>query len=262
MSSAVWRLIPYGTADGAMQMAIDEAILEAHLSDLVPPTLRLYGFTPAAVTVGRSQPMDESLVASIAARGIDVVRRPTGGRAVLHLNDLTYSFIGSDVSIGGVLQTSVSASYKQICQGLIGAFAELGVQSELGSAGAGYRHLKDCFMATTGSDLHHKGVKLIGSAQLRRRGGVLQHGSVPLNQDPRLMSEILNEPAAALVRHHNLFDLVGRQIQIHELQAAMLNGFTQAFGFELKIEPLKQWELDLARQRSAAYRLAAPVAAS
>jgi lipoate-protein ligase A len=245
-----------------MQMAIDEAILESHLADLVPPTLRLYGFTPPAVTVGLSQPMPDSLVASINARGIDVVRRPTGGRAVLHLNDLTYSFVGRDLSTGGVLPTSVSASYKQICEGLILSFAQFGVAAQLGSSGAGYRHLKDCFMATTGSDLHHQGVKLIGSAQLRRRGGVLQHGSVPLNQDPNLMSEILNEPVGEGLRHHNLFDLVGRAIATDELQAAMMNGFAQAFGVELSCQPLTQWERDWAQQRSAAYRIAVPASAT
>src|SRR5437879_3230829 len=93
-----WRFIPCASYDGCTNMAIDEAILDAHIAGDAAPTLRLYFFAPPAVTIGLSQKMPPELVQSIEARGIDVVRRPTGGRAVLHLNDLTYSFVGSDTT--------------------------------------------------------------------------------------------------------------------------------------------------------------------
>lgn len=244
MNPPAMRFVPCSSHDGFTNMAIDEAILESYIAGNTPPTLRLYRFAPPAVTIGLSQKMSAELVASIEERGIDVVRRPTGGRAVLHMNDLTYSFVGGDVSReGGFLSTSITTSYKEISQGLIAAFRLLGVASELGEVGAGYRHLQDCFMATTGCDLHHKGTKLIGSAQVRRRGAVLQHGSVPLNQDPALMASILQEPSPGKLRHKNLFDLVGRQIGIEELSAAFHQGFAQAFGVTLEESTLTAQEL-------------------
>jgi lipoate-protein ligase A len=229
-----WRLIPYAEFDGATNMAVDEAILEAHVNGLVPPTLRVYGFVPPCVTIGLSQKMDEQVVSSIESQGIDVVRRPTGGRAVLHLNDFTYSFVGCDTTKdGGFLSTSVTESYRQICEGLMAAFAELGIRTEIGASGVAYRHLQDCFMATAGSDLQHDGTKLIGSAQVRRRGGVLQHGSVPLNQDPALMPRLLGETVSAGKRHLNLFDLTGRELTYAQLEEAFRLGFEKAFGVTL-----------------------------
>lgn len=255
MSSVLWRLIQHDTADGAMQMAVDEAILEAHLRALVPPTLRLYRFSPPAVTIGLSQTISQQLVDSIASRGYDVVRRPTGGRAVLHLNDLTYCFVASDTSVStGVLARNISVSYKQICNGLIAALGKLGIESQLGSAGTAYRHLKDCFMATTGSDLHHQGVKIIGSAQLRRGSAVLQHGSLPLIQEAQLMAEVLHEPPSLTRRHHNLFDLAGRAVPDSELQEAFRAGFAQVFNVEFVESTLSDWERQFAQQRLNHYR--------
>jgi lipoate-protein ligase A len=234
-----WRLIAYAENDGATNMAIDEAILEQRIKSQAPPTLRLYGFTPPCVTIGLSQKMDDAISDRIRAEGIDVVRRPTGGRAVLHLHDLTYSFVGTDTTCGGSFSTSVTESYKQISQGLVAAFAELGVPTELGATGVAYRHLQDCFMATTGSDLHHNGTKLIGSAQVRRRGSILQHGSVPLHQDPDLMPRLLGEPSSPdAPRHLNLFDLLGRDVSFDDLQTAFKAGFEKTFGVEFEVASL------------------------
>lgn len=245
-----WRLLPYAEFDGATNMAIDEAILEACIAGESPPTLRVYGFVPPAITIGLSQNFEPELARSIKAEGIDVVRRPTGGRAVLHLNDLTYAFIGCDNSQpNGFLSTSVTDSYKEISQGLINAFAALGVQSEFGATGVAYRHLADCFMATTGSDLHHQGTKLIGSAQVRRRGWVLQHGSVPLNQDPLLMPSLLGEPAGQTARHLNLFDLIGAAVDFSRLQGAFETGFRSAFGVELESGELNTFELSFVKSK-------------
>lgn len=237
-----WRLLSYGEADGLTNMAIDEAILDAHINGLVPTTLRLYGFCPPTMTIGLSQKMAPELVAEIEAKGIPVVRRPTGGRAVLHLQDLTYSFVGSDSTRGGVLSTSVTESYRQICQGLIAFFAELGVSTELGATGVAYRHLQDCFMATTGCDLHHGGTKLIGSAQTRKRGAILQHGSVPLQQQPDLMPSLLQEAPGNEKRHLNLFDLTKGACTFAELEQAFKAGFERTFGVRLELAHLTELE--------------------
>ena len=132
-----WRLIDFESFDAATNMAVDEAILEAHLDGLVPPTLRFYGWAPPAVSICYGQKLPEKVRQKIIARGFDVVRRPTGGRAVLHLDELTYSFVGS----GKMQGASVIESYKKICQALISGFKHLGVDVEIGQ---GRRHQGKC----------------------------------------------------------------------------------------------------------------------
>jgi lipoate-protein ligase A len=121
--------------------------------------------------------------------------------------------------------------------------------------------MQDCFMATTTADLHHRGKKLVGSAQLRRGNGVLQHGSLLLNQDQQLMERLLNgttEQAvppltAKAARHANLFEVAGRQIQISDLESAMKSGFEKAFGKKLRIAQLTDGEVRLAQRLREKY---------
>lgn len=234
-----WRLLPYSVHDGITNMAIDEAVLEAHLKGLVPPTLRLYGFQPAAITIGYNQQLPDYVEQRANKKGFDIARRPTGGRAVLHLNDLTYSFIGtsshageSNIFADAFLQNSILGAYKQICQGLELGLQYLGLEVESGELSVPYKHLHDCFLATTGSDLHYKGKKLIGSAQLRRRWAVLQHGSLLLNQPQSIMPELLaaeNAETSDVDRHANLFDILGKELDTQTLQKAFKKGFEKGF---------------------------------
>lgn len=275
-----WRLLSYSSNDAYTNMAIDEAILEAHLAGLVPPTLRLYGFEPNALSIGRTQVLPAQLKNKAAERGIAVVRRPTGGRAVLHQGDITYSFVGASVhandpdlnypscdvicdelavpgrKITGFLSGSVLGAYKQICQGIIKAFSPLGVKLQLGSAQASYKHVHDCFLATTSSDLHVEGKKIVGSAQLRRKGGVLQHGSILLNQEQLAMADLLlNEDTASkgLTRHANLFELIARTLSFSELEHLMKLGFEEAFAVILTAGELTVFELTLAAKLRIRY---------
>ena len=261
------RLISFAGCDAVTNMAIDEAILECHKQGLVPTTLRLYQFAPPAVSLGYLQDLPAGIVDKAAANGLSVVRRPTGGRAVLHVNDLTYSFVGSvsgSKGNGFGLSKSIPTSYRQICQGLINALAELEVQLEMGmdsSSRPSNRGEHDCFSATTSADLHYLGDKLIGSAQLRRHNAVLQHGSILLNQPQELMSQLVesNSPSngkpAKKFRHANLFDIVGRQLSIQELQAALKSGFELAFASEFVPSNLTQAELDMAEKLRPKYLL-------
>ncbi len=223
-------------------MAADEAILEAHLAGEVPPTLRLYGWNPAAVSIGYSQKISEAEIRSITDHGFDVVRRTTGGRAVLHSGDLTYSFVGSSamenekIKDQHLLSTSVAGAYKEICQGLIIAIEQFGITLELGSSKSDYRVNYDCFRATTNADLQYAGKKMIGSAQLRRKNAVLQHGSILLNQDQKKMTEIYGGTyEGAEDRHANLFEVIGKSVSMHDLEAAIKLGFSEAFA--VAVEP-------------------------
>lgn len=246
-----WRFIPFAEYDGAMNMAIDSLLLDKAVSG--KPVLRLYGFKPSCITLGLSQKFDSESARRVKERGFDLVRRPSGGRAVLHHKDLTYAFVAAEKGQGecGVLAASVSTAYKQICQGLRCAFEILGLETELGNADVSYRHLSDCFLATTNADLHFRGRKMAGSAQVRRKNAVLQHGSIPLNLEQGLMSELLVEQRSSsrnepIERHTNLFEALGRTVGVPELNAAIKRGFERAFAVDFLDSELTAEELNQA----------------
>lgn len=236
-----WRLIDFESFDAATNMAVDEAILEAHLEGSCPPTLRFYGWAPPAVSIGYGQKLPQTARQKIIARGYDVVRRPTGGRAVLHLDELTYSFVCSAGS-GKMLGSSVIESYKKICQALIQGFKNLGVDVEIGQGQPASRQMHDCFTATTGADLHYKGKKIVGSAQLRRHDALLQHGSILLCQEQNLMGELLRGQIKTAEsdggRHANLFEITGIAVSALELIPAFKKGFEEAFKVNLESSEL------------------------
>lgn len=248
-----YRFIPYEQFDAATNMAIDEYLLESQLAG-APPVLRLYGFAPPAITIGLSQKVSDELVARVKSKGFDIVRRPTGGRAVLHHKDLTYSFVACQTGTGefGILNHSINIAYKEICLGLQNAFKLLGLNAELGSTEAAYRHLADCFLASTNADLQFDGKKLAGSAQLRRKGAVLQHGSIPLNLEQGLMIELLegSKKADADIeqRHANLFDSLAREVDMQDLSEAIKKGFELAFEASFEVQSLSSDELNEAKQ--------------
>ena len=182
-----WRYIPPIEASGAMQMAIDRFLLEQHRLGKSPPAIRFYTWLPAAISLGYHQKDYPKSWQNLTwqGRALDIVRRPTGGRAVLHQGDLTYAVVMS-ISPGKRLEV-----YKQICQFLIAGWRSLGVDLDYGTATKEYIHHDNCFATATGSDLvTTAGNKVIGSAQLRRGKVVLQHGSMMLNTDPNLYQQI------------------------------------------------------------------------
>lgn len=188
----MWRQIPLIKAPGQVQMAIDSWLLQQHILGNHPPTLRFYTWSPPAISLGYHQHNYPENWRNITWQGekLDLVRRPSGGRAVLHQGDLTYSVV-----ISGLKGTRVEA-YQQICEFLIQGFASLGLNLDYGNAGRGYIHNPNCFATATGADLVTvDGAKLIGSAQLRKGSAILQHGSIRLNQDKKLFTEVFGVEA-------------------------------------------------------------------
>jgi lipoate---protein ligase len=185
--SAPWRYLPPLQASGAMQMAIDTWLLGQHRQGQHPPTLRFYTWEPAAISLGYHQKHYPNAWEHLTwqGRSLDRVRRPSGGRAVLHQGDLTYAVIGS-----GFTENRMQA-YQQICEFLIAGWRSLGVSLSYGQAGRGYIHNPNCFGTATAADLvMPDGTKLIGSAQLRRGTAILQHGSIRLEPDPVLYQTV------------------------------------------------------------------------
>ncbi len=162
--SKTWRLIPLMEGSGTMQMAIDAWLLNQHQQGNHPPTLRFYTWHPAAISLGYHQknyPPDWEQL-TWQGKSLALVRRPTGGRAVLHQGDLTYGVITSTLP-GNRLEV-----YRQICQFLIAGWRSLGVQLDYGTATKEYKDNHNCFATATGADLiTATGDKAIGSAQLR-----------------------------------------------------------------------------------------------
>ena len=190
-----WRLIPLYEGTGVEQMAIDNWLLSQHIKGLQPACLRFYTWRSPTVSLGYHQKQFPERWNQLEHQGqhVELVRRPTGGRAVLHQGDLTYALITSG------FKGPRREMYQHLCQFLIQGWRKLGVNLSFGSAGRGYIKNPNCFATATAADLvTDSGYKLIGSAQLYRAGCVLQHGSIRLNQDRALFNQVFEEETSKL----------------------------------------------------------------
>lgn len=189
---SIWRLLHTPPATGAWNMAVDESILESIFRGESKPTLRLYSWNPPCLSLGHAQPFRDVDVERLRARGWDVVRRVTGGRAILHTDELTYSVAGpadEPVLSGGVLE-----SYNRLAKALSYAVRSLNVPVEVKESEDGHsqQNLNPvCFEVPSTYEITVNGRKLIGSAQARRKEGVLQHGSLPLTGDLSRICDVL-----------------------------------------------------------------------
>ena len=186
------KFIPYGVHSGAENMKIDEELLNSAIQhQLDYPIFRLYGWTPACVSLGRNQKDDFINSQFLKSKKIDIVRRLTGGRALLHNDEITYSFICpiSYLKNG----EHVVSSYKEISQILIDKFKTIGIDLSFGDSKPIKTNFDYCMLISTGADLCYNEKKLIGSAQCRKQGYILQHGSILYDFDQKLLEEIFNE---------------------------------------------------------------------
>lgn len=188
-----WQLIPYAETSGKLHMELDNHLLDCHSQDsLFPSILRFYRWDPPTLSLGFHQRQFPDHWNEIAdQQHLDIVRRPSGGRAVLHKGDLTYAVITNINSEPETKKRSHREVYEYICGFLIQGFAELGINLTYGKSGRGYIHNPSCFSTATNADLViSDGRKLIGSAQVYRRNSVLQHGSIAITPDYELLTEI------------------------------------------------------------------------
>lgn len=186
------KTIPYEVKTGAENMQTDNDLLEYAIENhLKEPVFRLYGWSPACVSLGRNQKEDFLNYEFLKQKGIDIVRRLTGGRALLHDKELTYSYICPVEFLRH--GESVTESYKEISQFLIEKFAKIGIPLEFGTQKAVKTKFDYCMLISTGADLCYEGKKLIGSAQCRKNGYILQHGSILLDYDRELLEGIFRE---------------------------------------------------------------------
>ena len=173
-------------------MQIDSDLLDNAIKKQVKePIFRLYGWSPACVSLGRNQKDDFVDQEFLNSCGIDVVRRLTGGRALLHDDEITYSYVCPVSSLKH--GKNVVESYKEISQILINAFAKLGIELDFGGTRKSQGHKDYCMLVSTGADLCWNGRKLIGSAQFRKEGYILQHGSILYDYNKSLLEKIFKE---------------------------------------------------------------------
>jgi lipoate-protein ligase A len=190
-----WRLLKTPPAHGAWNMAVDEAILEAVGRHESLPTLRLYSWEPACLSLGYAQPFSDVDISKLHTRGWELVRRPTGGRAVLHTDELTYSVIAPPDEprlVGTVLE-----SYQRLALALVEALNLLSLRVEVKeNKPSPHSPVTNpvCFEVPSTYEITIGGKKLVGSAQARRKEGVLQHGSLPLNGDITRILQVLVFP--------------------------------------------------------------------
>ncbi|WP_174888188.1 lipoate--protein ligase family protein [Brevibacillus laterosporus] len=258
-----WRYVVTPPMSPEMNMAIDEAILTLHSQGKVPPTVRFYTWNPATLSIGYFQKMEKEInIDEVKRLGLGLVRRPTGGRAVLHDAELTYSVIVSEDH--PQMPKSVTEAYKVISMGLLHGFQKLGLKAEMVSLATEEEKAKynspgssACFDSPSWYELVVEGKKVAGSAQTRQKGVILQHGSILLDMDVDLLFSLLTFPSERVKeRMMNSFkqkavtinEVSSKPISLEEAIEAFYQGFAEGLGIELIPMDLTDEEQQLAKE--------------
>jgi len=225
-----WRYLPPLEASGQVHMAIDTWLLQQHRQGKQPPCLRFYTWSPPAISLGYHQRRYPETWHQLTWQGqnLDIVRRPTGGRAVLHHQDLTYMIVTSNLS------GRITDVYQHLCQFLIQGGKSLGLELNYGDAGKEYLNNANCLATSTPADLvTADGQKIIGSAILKQGNYYLQHGSLQLTRDNELYTQVFGYP-------DNIYT------PLHQDQETIINALVKAaehcFQIELITQPLSDGE--------------------
>jgi lipoyl(octanoyl) transferase len=230
-----WRIEQSGKLDGATNMATDTALAEALAAGTAAPTLRLYGWSPWAISLGYNQREEEIDTARCRAEGIDVVRRPTGGRAILHAEELTYCVV---MPAG---RRSILEVYNEISRALVRGLGLFGVEATLQRSQPNFpEHYRSssaipCFTASARYEIEWDGRKLVGSAQRRVSGAtqvVLQHGSILCGPAHKRLTEFIraDDGVRELLRAEldtktvDLSEATGRPVDVDRLAECIRKG--------------------------------------
>jgi lipoate-protein ligase A len=263
MQTAPYRFINTGTQDTALNMAIDEAILIHHLKGDVAPTLRVFRWSQPSISLGRFQNVEREIEQEICQqRGVALVRRPTGGRAVYHRDEFTYSIV---ISKRYGIPSGIVAAYAYLAQGLLAALHLLGIEAEISDERVNKHPSAACFASSTQADLTSDGFKLVGSAQVWKEDSVLQQGSLPLDDCAAEFFDMLRYPNPA-IRQTALSLYYQKMTPLHTLKPTVSwDDVAQAFhsGFstflQKTFEPSElsssEWELahQLAQEKYSSY---------
>jgi lipoyl(octanoyl) transferase len=248
--TAEWRLlIEDSPIEGAWNMALDRAVQLAREEGSSSPTLRLYRWLRPTVTLGRFQDAAGVDREFCESSGVDVVRRFTGGRGVLHDDELTYSIVAG---VADGIPRGTAASYRMLCTALVEAYQLLGVDAALTARPRGEGSSAACYLHTTPADLSLGAMKLSGSAQVWLGGTVLQHGSFTITRDVDREARAfrLSDDSRARLdaQTATLADALGRRPTIEDVREACVEGLQRAFGVRLVPGVVSERELQLAAE--------------
>ncbi|MBP1968479.1 lipoate-protein ligase A [Virgibacillus natechei] len=249
-----WGFLNTGFHNAAVNMALDEALLNWHSKGEIPPTLRLYGWKVPSLTVGHFQKAEKSIdFNALEKHGCQYVRRLTGGSAVLHDNELTYSLVISEQDPS--LPKSVKEAYYVLSKGVLEGYKNLGIQADY--AIPEKKRNKDrtaiCFEKPASYEMVVDGKKISGNAQTRKKGVLLQHGSIPMSIDAEMLFDMFLFPSEA-IKQRKRESFEKKAITIDQLtnQKHTYDMMTVAFkegfrtGLDIELNPIElsksQWE--------------------
>ncbi|WP_172825558.1 lipoate--protein ligase family protein [Geobacter sp. DSM 9736] len=241
-----WRLVDTGPLDGAANMAVDEALLACFDPERSEPVLRLYGWAPPALSLGRFQEADEVLdTGKCRAAGIAVVKRITGGGVIYHSAELTYAIVCAPRHIPH--SASVKDSFRVLTSFLLRFYRMLGLDPayavDLPTAGGrlGAR-TPFCFAGRESYDILVGGRKIGGNAQRRQRQAIFQHGSIPFLNYAEKGASFMREPPEGIDRGVAALADLGIERDEHELKRLLVDAFAEAMGVELQMDELTAQE--------------------
>lgn len=237
--TVTWYFLDTGCRSGRFNMALDEELADRVGREDMPPVLRVFGWSPPTISIGFNQHEDDFDREKMEAAGIGLVRRPTGGRAILHAEELTYSVVLRSEDRGP------RAIYRFISEGLLCGLRSLGIDATLTGRDDDFPHLYQdpssipCFASSAKCEIQFEGKKLVGSAQRRFGRAVLQHGSILLGPGHRRITEFLAPRVRHvrdviedhLVRHTvDAGSILGRPVPFEETASCIRKGFETACG--------------------------------
>jgi len=257
-NAPLWRLIDGGPLDGPANMALDEALLSCFDGQHSLPVLRLYGWEPPALSVGRYQDAVAALNLELcAADGIPVVRRMTGGGIIFHAQELTYSIVCAPEQVGEA--TGVKDGFRRLCGFLLGTYQRLGLDAafatDLNHPGTPLgQRTAFCFAGKEEFDVLVNGQKIGGNAQRRLRGAILQHGSIPLESRVQDALRYLRDPAPGAAGAVSLAE-IGLRPELSDLKNMLVAAFQERLGVRLQATiPSEQELAAAARLEQEKYR--------
>lgn len=224
---SLWRLLDSGPGAGAWNMALDQALLEQAAAGDAAPILRFYSWQQPTLSLGRLQQPGQELLRRCADLGVPAVRRPTGGAAILHYHEVTFSIIAPAHGLGSVME-----SYRVFARAIAAGLRRLRVEAQLMELGqTAPRKGLLCFAAPAQCDLEVGGRKLLGSAQARHAGVLLQQNSLPLRLHHQLKGRLFGPAAARESRvATDLTSGLGREPTFAEVRDAIIAGFEEQLG--------------------------------
>jgi len=235
-------------ADGATNMAIDEALSLGRRADISPPTLRFFAWDPPTVSLGFGQPLGRDVDLSACRElGVGIVRRPTGGSAIYHdgpERELTYSIVASAEDLGGLV--GLLETYHWIGRALLSGLRSLGAPAEMVAVAGGEEPTPAFCFARTGSyEIEVGGKKLVGSAQRRRGTTFLQHGSVVLGVDEPRLRALFPTTTDPLATMTTLEAALGHRPKFDDVATTLAAAFEAEHGLALRPDGLTAAEMAL-----------------